>query len=96
MPAAPFCANSTSRRPNTLDPAVNITYIGNVQWRFTPSARFAVSQQAYVLKSDYRNRVSDGRTREEGGDLDLTWRGGAEWNPKPGHLIEFGGQAQRL
>ena len=82
--------------PNTLDPAVNITYIGNLQWRFTSSAKFAVTQQAYVLKADYRNRVSDGRTREEGADLDLTWRGGAEWNPRRGHLIEFGGQAQRL
>ena len=37
----------------------------------------------------------DGRTREEGGDLDLTWRGGAEWNPRPGHLIEFGAKRSR-
>ena len=67
-----------------------------MQWRFTPSARFAVSQQAYVLKADYQNRVIDGRTREEGGDLDITWRGAAEWNPRPGHFLEFGAQAQSL
>ncbi len=82
--------------PNTLDPAISTTYIGNVQWRFTPSARFAVSQQAYVLKADYRNQVLDGRTREEGGDLDVTWRGSAAWNPKSGQMFEFGAQAQRL
>lgn len=81
---------------NTLDPATNTTFIGNLQWRFTPSARLSVTQQAYVLKADYRNQVIDGRTREEGGDLDLTWRGGAEWSPAAGHLIEFGAQAQSL
>lgn len=81
---------------NTLDPATNTTFIGNLQWRFTPSAAFAVTQQAYVVKAGYRNQVVDGRTREEGADLDLTWRGAAEWQPKPGRLMEFGAQAQWL
>ena len=81
---------------NTLNPATSTTYIGNLQWRFTPSARFSVTQQAYVLQSEYRNQVFDGRTREEGSDGDVTWRGGAQWNPASGHLIEFGAQAQRL
>jgi len=81
---------------NTLDPATSTTFIGNVQWRFTPSAKFAVTQQAYVLQSEYRNQVHDGRTREEGDDGDFTWRGGAEWNPAAGHLIEVGVQAQLL
>ena len=81
---------------NTLDPATSTTLIGNLQWRFTPSARLSLTQQAYVLRSEYRNRVFDGRTREEGDDRDVTWRGGAEWNPAAGHMIEFGAQAQRL
>jgi hypothetical protein len=81
---------------NTLDPATSTTVIGNLQWRFTPSAAFSTSQQIYVLTSEYRNTVFDGRTRDEGSDRDLTWRGGAEWNPKNGHLIEFGAQAQSL
>jgi len=81
---------------NTLDHAGNTTVIGNVQWRFTPSATFSTSQQVYILNAEYRNRVIDGRTREEGSDRDLTWRGGASWNPKSGHLIEFGAQARSL
>lgn len=81
---------------NTLDPAANISIIGNLQWRFTPSAKFATTQQVYVVKADYRNRVADGRTREEGSDRDLTWRGSGAWNPKNAHLIEFGAQAQSL
>jgi hypothetical protein len=81
---------------NTLDPASNTTVIGNVQWRFTPSAKFSTSQQIYVLNADYRNRIFDGRTREEGSDRDLTWRGSAQWNPASGRLIEFGAQAQSL
>ena len=43
--------------PNTLDPATNTTLIGNLQWRFTPSATFTTSQQLYYLDSDYRNKV---------------------------------------
>jgi hypothetical protein len=81
---------------NTLDPAANTTAIANLQWRFTPSAQFSTMQQVYFVNSEYRNRVVDGRTREEGFDRDLTWRGSAQWNPKAAHLIEFGAQAQSL
>lgn len=81
---------------NTLEHAGSTTVIGNVQWQFTPSAKFSTSQQVYILNAEYANKVSDGRTREEGSDRDLTWRGGASWNPKSGHLIEFGAQARSL
>ena len=81
---------------NTLDPASNTSVIGNLQWRFTPSAKFSTVQQVYLINSEYRNRVFDGRTREEGYDRDVTWRGSAAWNPKSGHLVEFGAQAQSL
>jgi hypothetical protein len=81
---------------NTLNPAVSTTVIGNVQWRFTPSTTFTTTQQIYLLDAQYENKVIDGRTREEGADRDLTWRGSAEWYPKAGHVIEFGAQAQSL
>jgi hypothetical protein len=82
--------------PNTLDHAANATVIGNLQWRYTPSASFSVTQQAYLLNAEYGNQVIDGRMREEGSDRDLTWRGSAAWNPRTGHLVEFGAQAQSL
>jgi len=81
---------------NTLDPAANTTAIANLQWRFSPSAQFSTLQQVYFINSTYLNRVVDGRTREEGFDRDVTWRGSAQWNPRPAHLIEFGAQAQSL
>ena len=81
---------------NTLVEGESRTYIGNLQWRFTPSAKFAVSQQVYVLTADYHNRVTDGRSREEGDDLDITWRGGAEYQPSAAHRLEFGAQARSL
>ena len=55
-----------------------------------------MTQQVYAVKADYHNRVTDGRSREEGTDLDLTWRGGAEWQPHAAHRVEFGAQAQSL
>ena len=81
---------------NTLVSAESRTFIGNLQWRFTPSSRFSVSQQVYAVRAGYANRVTDGRAREEGDDLDVTWRGGADWMPAPAHRIEFGAQAQSL
>jgi outer membrane receptor for ferrienterochelin and colicin len=82
--------------PNELTDGRNAVAIGNLQWRFTPSARFTVTQQIYALKADFGNRVADGRLRDEGGDLDITWRGGVEWHPTPAHIVEFGAQAQWL
>jgi hypothetical protein len=82
--------------PNTLVHGASSVLIGNLQWRFTPSTRFTVTQQAYALKADFGNSVTDGRDRDEGSDLDLTWRGGAEWRPSPAHAVEFGAQAQSL
>ncbi len=81
---------------NDLVSGESRTFIGNLQWRFTPSSTFAVSQQAYVVKADYDNRVTDGRSREEGEDLDVTWRGSADRAPHPAHRIEFGAHAQSL
>ncbi len=81
---------------NSFDKGESTTLIGNVQWHFTPSARVAITQQLYLVDSRYRNQVADGRAREEGGDRDLTWRGGVEWSPTARHLIEIGGQAQAL
>jgi hypothetical protein len=81
---------------NTLVEGESRNYIGNLQWRFTPSAQFAVSQQVYAVKADYANRVTDGRPREEGDDLDVTWRGAAELQPHASHRLEFGAQAQSL
>jgi outer membrane receptor for ferrienterochelin and colicin len=49
-----------------------------------------------LLNANYANRVTDGRTREEGTDRDLTWRGNAQWSPHSEHFIEFGAQAQSL
>ena len=81
---------------NTLVEGESRTYIGNLQWRFTPSARWSVTQQLYAVKADYANRVADGRAREEGDDLDATWRGGVEFQPAAAHRVEFGAQAQSL
>jgi hypothetical protein len=81
---------------NTLVEGESRTYIGNLQWRFTPSTQLSVTQQVYAVKADYHNRVTDGRSREEGTDLDVTWRGGAEWQPHAAHRIEFGAHAQSL
>jgi hypothetical protein len=81
---------------NAFDRGRSHTLIGNIQWRLAPSAQWAISQQLYVVDSRYRNRVSDGRAREEGGDRDITWRATAEWSPSARHFFDVGLQAQAL
>jgi hypothetical protein len=82
--------------PNTLDTARNNTFIGNVQWRYTPSPAWTMSQQLYVVDASYRNVTTAGSPREEGSDSDLTWRGSVERTFGTASLIEIGGQAQAL
>ena len=85
---------------NSLDQGHNNTIIGNVRWQFTPSARLAISNQAYLVQGRYKNTVPDGRVREEGLDRDLTWRGTAQYSLTPGRtdgtgrFVDVGLQAQ--
>ena len=81
---------------NTLDQAHNRSVLANLQWRYAASPRLMLQQQVYVVDASYRNTVIDGRTREEGGDRDLTWRASATTTFGQRHRLESGGQAQWL
>ena len=80
---------------NTLDRATNRSLLTNMQWRYAASSRLLLQQQAYLVDAAYRNTVIDGRTREEGGDRDLTWRGSGTFAIGPANAITVGGQLQR-
>jgi outer membrane receptor for ferrienterochelin and colicin len=63
----------------------------------------AITNQAYVVEGRYRNTVPDGRTREEGVDRDVTWRGSIQFtleeaaaSASGSTLVEVGGQTQWL
>ncbi len=80
--------------PNTLDHARNRSLITNLQWRYALSPRVVLHQQAYVVDATYRNTVLDGRTREEGSDRDITWRGSAMVSLGDHHGFDAGGQVR--
>ena len=88
--------NDPNPGPNTLDRAHNRSVIANLQWRAAASPRLLLRQQVYLVDAEYRNTVIDGRTREEGGDRDLTWRGTANLTIGQRQSLEAGGQAQWL
>ena len=85
---------------NSLDRGRTKVGIGNVRWLFTPGARLALTNQAYIVEGRYRNTVPDGRTREEGLDREVTWRGTAQLalgdsaETLGAGLLEVGGQTQ--
>jgi hypothetical protein len=84
--------NDETPGPNTLDRATNRSVIANLQWRYAASPRVVWQQQAYLVDSAFRNSVLDGRTREEGADREVTWRGSATVTPRAGHGFDAGGQ----
>jgi hypothetical protein len=95
-------------RVNSLERGQNGTIVGNLRWQFTPGSRVALTSQAYVVSSRYRNRVPDGRVRDEGHDRDVTWRATAQVSlgnagsarqdsaSRPGGLLEFGAQTRQV
>jgi hypothetical protein len=98
--------NDSRPSVNSLDRARHTVAIGNLRWQFTPGPRLAMTHQAYIVEGRYRNTVPDGRTREEGMDRDITWRGTAQFVVGPSDaglppgvqptVLEVGGQAQFL
>lgn len=94
--------NDSRPSVNSLDRARNGVAIANVRWQFTPGPRVVLTNQAYIVSGRYRNTVPDGRTRDEGLDRDITWRGTvqiamagepAASGPAPA-VVEVGAQAQ--
>jgi hypothetical protein len=82
--------------PNALVEGRNNTVIGNIRWQFSPTAAFAITNQAYVVQGRYKNTVADGRARQQGLDSDITWRGTAQYALGAKHFIDGGLQAQFL
>ena len=78
---------------NSLDSGANRAVAASLQWRFTPSAQLAVTQQIYLVDASYRNLTRAGGVRESGSDRDVTWRGGVERLFARGRF-EAGAQAQ--
>jgi outer membrane receptor for ferrienterochelin and colicin len=87
-----YTENDETPGPNTLDRATNRSAIVNLQWRYVASPRVVLQQQAYVVDAAYRNTVIDGRTREEGSDREITWRGSGNVTLAGRHGLDAGGQ----
>ena len=91
-----------NRGLNSLDQGLDNTIVGSLRWQFTPTDRLVFTNQAYVARSRYQNRVKDGRARQEGLDDDVTMRSTMQYalttpgKEGSGHFVDIGAQAQLL
>jgi hypothetical protein len=72
------------------------SWLSGLTWRFTPSARFALTQKIYATGLSYRNRNRDGSVLDDSLSTEVAWRGDGAASVRPGFLVEFGADAQRL
>jgi hypothetical protein len=72
------------------------SWLSALGWRFTPSAKFVVTQHLYTTGLGYRNRNTSGGVLDDNRSAELAWRADANWLLRPGFNLEFGGDAQRL
>ena len=72
------------------------SWLSGLAWRFTPSARFVVTQHLYTTGLDYKNRNRFDAVLDDSRSAELAWRADANWVLRPGVNLEFGGDAQRL
>ncbi len=72
------------------------TWLSALTWRYTPSARFAVTHKAYATGLTFLNRNRTGGVLDTSSSADLGWRADATAALRPGVLFEFGADAQHL
>lgn len=72
------------------------SWLSGLTWRFTPSARFAMTQRAYATGLAYKNRNRTGSVLDDRLSTDVGWRSDATIAARPGFLLEFGADVQRL
>jgi hypothetical protein len=70
-------------------------WLGAATWRYTPSARFAVSQRFYATGLDFRNVNKSDVVLDLGDASDIGWRADVIVAPREGWLAELGGDIVR-
>jgi hypothetical protein len=72
------------------------SWLYGLTWRFTPSARFALTQRVYATGLEYENRNRNDDVLDDNRAGELGWRADATFSLRPALLVEFGGDVQAL
>jgi hypothetical protein len=71
-------------------------WLSALTWRFTPSARFSLTQKGFVTGLRFRNHNRDNAVLDSASSSELGWRTDASAALSPRLIINFGADAQRL
>jgi hypothetical protein len=71
-------------------------WLSGLAWRFTPSARFALTQRVFATGLSYENLNRRGDVLDDSVSTDAGWRADATLALRPTMRLEFGGDALRL
>lgn len=72
------------------------TWLSALTWRFTPTARFVMTQRLYTTGLSYKNINADGGVLDDSSTIDGGWRADARADLGRAVVVESGGDAQRL
>jgi hypothetical protein len=72
------------------------TWLSALTWRFTPSARFSLTQKGFVTGLSFRNHNRDNAVLDTASSGELGWRADASAALSPWLIVNFGGDAQRV
>src|SRR5262245_28025765 len=94
-------ASAFEEDPTTLgvndDANVNgRAWLSGITWRYIPSTRLVVAQRLYATGLRYQNRNRSNQVLDDSLSADFGWRSDSSFSVRPGLLLEFGADAQRL
>src|SRR5262245_14444070 len=75
--------------------AVSRAWLAATTWRFTPTARFVLSQRLYATGMDFRNVNKNDTLLDRGDANDVGWRTDITFAPRDGWQAEIGGDVVR-
>ena len=72
------------------------TWLSGITWRFTPTARWHLTQRVATTGVRFDNRNRENLILDRGRASDLSWRVDALWAPAAALVVEAGTDVQRL
>ena len=81
---------------NEIHTGVSRAWLTTLSWRYLPSPRLAITQRLYSTGLRFDNDNRAGATIDDARRAELGWRADASASARPGLVVEFGGDVERL
>jgi hypothetical protein len=81
---------------NEIRTGISRAWLTSLSWRYLPGPRLAITQRLYSTGLRFDNDNRAGATIDDARSAELGWRTDASLFARPGIVVEFGGDVERL